>query len=163
MTDLLKEKANQTSFAELVGVSKQAIQKVAVRAGLRKGGTHAEWLRAYCEHLRTEAAGRGGESMQDLTKQRILESREKTLSMQLENLERLGHLVSVEEMTGVFDELSSAVPISMNNAAESILSAIESRHSLNIDDELVHGPIRAATERLAGTARKLGEGLRQRS
>lgn len=163
MSDVLKEKANQASFAELVGVSKQAIQKVAGRIGLRKGGTHAEWLRIYCEHLRTEAAGRGGESAQDLTKQRILESKEKTLSMSLDNLEKLGHLVSVEEMSSVFDELGAAVPVAFNGAAESILSSIESKYSINLDDDLVHGPLRAAVERLAGATRKLSEGVRQRS
>jgi phage terminase Nu1 subunit (DNA packaging protein) len=156
-------KATQSGFAELVGTSKQAVQKHAAKIGLKKGGTYADWLRIYCEHLRTEAAGRGGESMNDLTKQRILESEQKTLAMMLDNQEKLGALVSVEDVSTVFDEFSGSVPTAINSAAESILAAIESKYSIQLDDELVHGPIRAAADRVAGTARKLSEGIRQRS
>lgn len=161
MSDLLKSKATQATFAELVGVSRQAIQKQASRLGLKTGGTHAEWLRIYCEHLRTEAAGRGGDAMGDLTRQRISESEQKTLAMQLDNLVKLGELVSVEDMRRVFDEFSALVPATYNGAAETILESIESRHSITLDDELVHAPIRTAGERLAGAARKLGERLRE--
>lgn len=163
MSDLLNTKASQASFADLVGVSKQAIQKLAKRAGLVNGGTHAEWLRTYCEHLRTEAAGRGGESMNDLTKQRIQESQQKTLAMMLDNQEKLGNLVSVEDMSSVFDEFAASVPVSFNSAAETILAAIESKYAIPVDDELVHGPLRSSAERLAGSARKLSEGIRERS
>ena len=147
----------------MVGCSAQAIQKQASKIGLNKGGTYAEWLRTYCEHLRTEAAGRGGESMNDLTRQRILESQQKTLAMTLDNQEKLGNLVSVEDMSSVFDEFTTAVPVSFNSAAETILAAIESKYAIPLDDELVHGPLRAAAERLAGSARKLSEGIRERS
>lgn len=159
----LSATATQSGFAELVGTSKQAVQKHAAKIGLKKGGTYADWLRIYCEHLRTEAAGRGGESMQDLTRQRILESEQKTLAMMLDNQEKLGALVSVEDVSAVFDEFSGSVPTAINSAGESIQAAIESKHSITLDDEIVHGPLRATADRIAVAARKLSEDIRRRS
>tara|TARA_R110000772_G_scaffold58539_1_gene132477 strand:- start:10101 stop:10610 length:510 start_codon:yes stop_codon:yes gene_type:complete len=156
----LDQKATQTSFAQLVGCSKQAIQKHAQRIGLPRDGSLGEWLKLYCDHLRSEAGRQGGESASDLAKQRVLESQQKTLAMSLENMTRLGHLVSTEQMSEAFNEFASAVPISINSAAENILSGIESKHAITVDDELVRGPLRIAAERMAGLARKLGERIR---
>jgi hypothetical protein len=163
MTDVLSQPANQTSFAALVGVSKQAIQKHAGRIGLKRGGTHAEWLKVYCDHLRAEAGRQGGESQADLTRQRILESEQKTLAMSLDNMEKLRALIAVDSVGEIFGELTSAVHVNFNSAAENILGGLESKYSIKIDDELVYGPLRAATERIAGTARKLSERVRQDS
>lgn len=157
----LDDKATQTSFANLVGCSKQAIQKHAQRIGFPRGGSLGDWLKIYCDHLRNEAGRQGGESAGELAKQRILESRQKTLAMSLDNMEKLGHLVSTDDMAAVFGEFATAVPISINSAAERILSGLESKHAITIDDELVHGPLRAAAERMAGLARKLSERIKR--
>lgn len=163
MSDSLGEIATQASLAELVGCTRQAIQKLSSSIDFPRNGTNREWLLLYCDRIRQEAAGRGGESQKNLTNQRIAESEQKTLAMSLDNMEKLKLLVPVEVMSGVFDEFAAAVPISFNTAAEKILSAIESKYSISINDELVHEPLRSASSRLATTARKLSERIRQSS
>lgn len=48
----------QAGFGGLVGISQQAVSDLVGRAVLRDGDTARTWLKAYCEHLRTMAAGR---------------------------------------------------------------------------------------------------------
>lgn len=163
MADLLDQKATQSGFADMVGVSKQAIQKQAPKIPLKAGQTMRTWLRKYCEHLREEAAGRGGESQARLTAQRIKESEAKTLAMELDNLERLGELVAIDDVGRVFDEFTREVPAQLLGAAEHIADTLESKHSISIDDEHINKPIRLAAERVAGIASKLGDALREGS
>jgi len=51
---------SQTEFADLVGISQQAVSDLKRRGVLRDNVTGASWLRAYCEQLREQAAGRAG-------------------------------------------------------------------------------------------------------
>lgn len=48
----------QTQFADLIGVSQQAVSELLLRGTLRRGDNADVWLRAYCENLREQAAGR---------------------------------------------------------------------------------------------------------
>lgn len=50
----------QSEFADLVGVTQQAVSDLVKRGVLRPNLTAATWLREYCAHLREEAAGRAG-------------------------------------------------------------------------------------------------------
>ncbi len=163
MSDMLDEKATQTSFAELVGVSKQAIQKKAQRIGLSPSGTHREWVRTYCAHLIAEAAGRGGSDQNNLTKQRIAESQQKTLALALANEKELSHLVIAEDLASALDELARSMRVNIIGSSEKIINEIESKYSITLDDELVHQPLRDAAERIVNVGRKLSEGLRSRS
>ena len=113
MTDVLNTQATQSSFARLVGVSKQAIQKNAQRLGLPQHGTHGEWLLIYCESLRQEAAGRGGQDQNNLTKQRISESEQKTLALALANGKELGRLVVAEDIAGAIGELATSMSVNI--------------------------------------------------
>lgn len=51
---------SQAAFAEIVGISQQAVSDLARRGVLKSDAAGAEWLLAYCEKLREEAAGRSG-------------------------------------------------------------------------------------------------------
>lgn len=50
----------QVEFAELVGIGQPAVSDLQRRGVLRPNVTGASWLRAYCEQLREQAAGRAG-------------------------------------------------------------------------------------------------------
>jgi terminase small subunit / prophage DNA-packing protein len=50
----------QAEFGELVGITQQAVSDLARRGVLKPNVTGLAWLRAYCSHLREEAAGRAG-------------------------------------------------------------------------------------------------------
>ena len=57
MTDL-ESRMTQAGWGGLVGISQQAVSDLIGRGVLRDGDTARTWLKAYCEHLRTIAAGR---------------------------------------------------------------------------------------------------------
>lgn len=61
MFDELDQKATASGFGRLVGKSQQAISKHVGSGLLISGQTYREWLKRYCDHLSTHAAGRGGE------------------------------------------------------------------------------------------------------
>lgn len=161
MSEFLDQLATQSGFAKLVGVSPQAIQKNAEKIGLKSTATYREWILKYTEHLRNEAAGRGGDSAGDLTRQRIQESKQKTLQISLDNLSKLGQLVPAQDAFVAFDELGRILPQGLNNVGEQILERLGSKLDVEFDDELVFGPIRDYQRRLASNARELGERFRQ--
>ena len=49
----------QAQFGDLVGIGQPAVSDLLSRGVLNTGATAAEWLTAYCGHLREMAAGRG--------------------------------------------------------------------------------------------------------
>ncbi len=157
MADFLDTKATQSGFGEIVGVSKQAIQKHAKKIGLPTEGTYRAWLRIYCAHIREEAAGRGGDKHGELTAQRIEESRQKTLSMQLDNMKELGLLCMNDDVAAAFRQLGAMIPTSIDNAAAKIIASIESRYDIDFDEQLVLQPLNDARERIAADACKLGD------
>jgi phage terminase Nu1 subunit (DNA packaging protein) len=55
----LDASATQAGFSELVGIKRQTVADWLEKGLLEKGGTYRDWLLAYCERLRTQAAGRG--------------------------------------------------------------------------------------------------------
>lgn len=59
----LSQPCNQAEFADLVGVSQQAVSEFMQRGMLGRGQTAITWLRAYTAHLREQAAGRGADGL----------------------------------------------------------------------------------------------------
>lgn len=57
---MLDRACTQGEFAGLVGITQQAVSDLQRRGVLREGVTGQSWLKAYCEHLREQAAGRAG-------------------------------------------------------------------------------------------------------
>ncbi|MDR0251105.1 MAG: DNA packaging Nu1, partial [Burkholderiales bacterium] len=66
----LQEKLTQTEFGELVGVSQPVVSLLITRGIITAHGTGAEWLLAYCDHLREVAAGRYTDGDLDLATER---------------------------------------------------------------------------------------------
>lgn len=59
----------QSDFGVMVGISQQAVSTHASSGLLKPGAPLREWLLAYCDHLREQAAGRSGT---ELANQRAL-------------------------------------------------------------------------------------------
>lgn len=91
----LSEAITQQQFGDLVGVSQQAVSDLVGRGVLIAGDTAAEWLIAYCDHLREMAAGRGGEDGVNLVRERALLAREQRIRVALQNAEKKGQLAPV--------------------------------------------------------------------
>lgn len=91
----LSEAITQQQFGDLVGISQQAVSDLVGRGVLIAGETAAEWLLAYCDHLREMAAGRGGEEGINLVRERALLARASRIKLEIQNAEKKGQLAPV--------------------------------------------------------------------
>lgn len=66
----LDECVTQAEFGRLVGVHQSVVSRLVTDGTLQAGGTAGDWLMAYCERLRTVAAGRYTEGPLDLAQER---------------------------------------------------------------------------------------------
>lgn len=71
----------QDDFAKLVGISQQRAAQLVAEGVLQREGTAAQWLMAYCERLREQAAGRDRE----LTVERAALARSQRIGQDLKN------------------------------------------------------------------------------
>lgn len=62
------EPVTQSEFADWIGVTQQAVSDMVSRGVLHPGQSLKEWIRAYCNHLRGVASGRGSDA--ELAKER---------------------------------------------------------------------------------------------
>ena len=77
---------SQAEFAEVVGISEARVSQLMSDGVLTRGETCAEWLIAYCERLRDQAAGRAGESFGlDLVQERAALAREQRIGQSIKN------------------------------------------------------------------------------
>lgn len=158
----LDAEATQSGFATLVNCSKQAIQKRCEKGLLKRGESYRKWLSVYIDSLREEAAGRTA-GQKDLTAQRIAESEQKTLALQLANLKELGALVPTEDVADAFGRLSRKISGAIEDAGNKILDGFASKYEdVEIEDEFILEPLRAASCSIAKNAQELGEDFMQR-
>lgn len=62
------EPVTQTEFADWIGVTQQAVSDMITRGVLQPSHSLKDWNRAYCNHMRGVAAGRGSDA--ELAKER---------------------------------------------------------------------------------------------
>jgi hypothetical protein len=145
-------KASQTTFAMMVGVSQQAISQLKTKGVLPEGGTYADWLIAYLDRLRSEAAGR--EQDNRLSDVRIRETEMSANLKELEFFEKLKKIIWVDDLAPLMNDFVSAVQFNVMAAQERIIEAIESKHSITVDDDDIGKPLRAALESVVGGSRE---------
>lgn len=144
--------ANQTKFAAFVGVSQQAISQLKNKNVFPDGGTYAEWLSAYLERLRAEAAGRDQDER--LSQVRIRETEMSANLKELDYLERLGKIILVADLSPLVTELFSSIQFNVMSAQERIIEAVESKHAIKLDDDDVGKPLRDALASVADGTRE---------
>ncbi len=146
-------KANQTSFALMVGVSQQAISQLKGKGVLHDGGTFADWLGAYLERLRNEASGREQDTR--LSDARIRETEMNAGLKEIELYDKLKKIVWVDDLAPLLNDFFSSVQFNVMAAQERIIEAIESKHSITVDDDDIGKPLRAALESVSSGTREL--------
>jgi len=159
----LDNKANQSSFARLVGCSQPAIADYVNNGLLVPGESLWVWLKKYCERLRNTAAGRGGENQESLTLARIEEARVKSANGRLAYLEKLGELVQAADAEAVLVDWASQANQEYSSTIEKLIHEIESTYNIDVDDDLVKRIAGPATERTSAYAAKLGSRFVARS
>jgi len=148
----LDRKGTQAEFGALVGISQQAVSAHISAGVLDAGGTLLEWLRAYCEQMRKEAAGHKSSDGMDLTRERVLTERIDRELKLITLHEKTGKLVPVDEIRPAMQAMVVAARTELQTMAEKICVEIRTLHDIEIDPELVNGYVEAALKHLAAYA-----------
>lgn len=133
----LDSPAKQTVFAKLVGVSQPTIASHLNKGRLTVDGSYRLWLTQYCEHLRGEAAGRGGSQQEELTSARIEESRVKAANGRLDYLSKRGELIPRQWVGSVLTDWAGFANREYLAGIREMVAEIKSNFKVDVDDEMV--------------------------
>lgn len=101
---------SQAEFAQVIGVSEARVSQLVSDGVIARGETAAQWLIAYCERLRDQAAGRLGESMGlDLVQERAALARAQREGQDIKNAVARREYAPVGLLADVLGMASSAV------------------------------------------------------
>ncbi|MEY8247316.1 MAG: hypothetical protein RPT11_02945 [Bermanella sp.] len=158
MSDIqLSDVASQAGFARLVGTSRQAINKHVERGFLIHGQTYLEWLADYCERLRQEAAGRGGDQQATLTAVRIEETQENIAEKRQRRLTAAGELLDRGSTHNWIVESASGIQGFVIGAGDTIIESINEKYKIELESDDVTGPLRTALGHIASAGSELAE------
>jgi terminase small subunit / prophage DNA-packing protein len=120
----LDAKATQRHFGMLVGVTQQAVQGLVAEGILPAGGTHRDWLIAYCKRLREMAAGRYSAGELDLTEERAKLARAQSERIEMELAIKRGEIAPIDSLRDALIPVVSqvaamldAVPVKLKREA----------------------------------------------
>lgn len=105
LLSVLHKPVDQKDFAAVVRVSEARVSQLLAEGVLEKDGTLGDWLAAYTERLREQAAGRGHE----LTMERAALARSQRVGQDLKNAAAQGTYAPIGLLTDVLAAVSSAV------------------------------------------------------
>ena len=157
--EYLDQPATATEFGRLVGVTQQAISKQVVAGVFENCRTLREWLLAYCDHLREQAAGRGGSLQETLAAARAEEATVKSAVLRLQYQEKLGTLVAVEDARQALERWATFANREMKACIERLVSEVQAAHSIDVSADLVNPLVESTANRVADYAQKLGESI----
>lgn len=149
MSDYLDQPATQTGFAQLIGMSQQAVSKQLEKGVLTPGKTNREWLHEYCNRLRDEAAGRGGNEQETLTRSRTREAQANAQLKELQYHKEVGDLIPATEIEPLLDSWAVTARSETTHAVEKIIAAIQSQHNIEIEQDLIDEQLGAAFAAIA--------------
>jgi len=150
MIDKLDTKATQTGFGELVGTSQQAISKHVDSGKLIKDGTYRDWIIAYCERLREEAAGRAGDDQKSLTRARTQDAIASTDLKLLQIKEKSGELVPVAEVEPLLVAMFTAARTELLSLPDKLTNELKALYDVDVDPAYLEEKIHDVLAHLAG-------------
>lgn len=108
---VLDQQVSQAEFAQMIGVSEARASQLVSEGVIVRGDTAHEWLVAYCERLRDQAAGRLGEGTGglDLVQERAALAREQRIGQAIKNGVARKEFGPVGLLADVLGTASSAV------------------------------------------------------
>lgn len=99
---------------------------------------------AYIRDLREKAAGRGGDGQAELVAARIRESKAKAIGFEVQNLERMGALIPVDELEPALEQWATVARAEVANALSKIIADIQGNYGIDIEQSIVDTHIRNA-------------------
>jgi len=151
--ECLNEKANQSSFGRLVGISQPSVKDFVDKGVLIPGQSLQHWLLQYCERVRNEAAGRGGDDQKSLTRARTKDAETSAQLKEIQINEKLGVLVNVEDVEPKLIAMVTAARTELLSLPSKLTGEIKALHGIDIDESLIEERIYEALEHLAGGMR----------
>ena len=108
---VLEQQISQAEFAAMVGLSEARVSQLVGDGVIVRGDTAQEWLVAYCERLRDQAAGRAGSETGglDLVQERAALAREQRIGQSIKNGVARKEFGPVGLLADVLGTASSAV------------------------------------------------------
>ena len=126
---------NGTALADLLGISQQAVSQHVQAGNIRADGTVADGLKSYLERVRSIAAGRGGNSQEDLTAARVAESQAKTAMLTLQYHEKIGALVEAAIAAKAIHSWTTHTNREIRGLVEKLRVEIESTQKITIPEQ----------------------------
>lgn len=152
----LDEVASQTGFANLLGISQQAVSSQKQKGTLSENGTYGQWLQEYYQHLCDQAAGRGGENQVDVARATVEEKTVKTALGRIAYHEKLGTIIDREEAQALLADWAGFANKQFLQAFERLILDIQGQFDMTVPPELRQKHAGSAIERVRGYALKLG-------
>jgi phage terminase Nu1 subunit (DNA packaging protein) len=105
----LDQEATQAAFGALVGIAQPSVSALMSDGKLPSTGTLGELLRAYCQRLREQAAGRMGDGQLDLVQERAALAREQREGQAIKNAVARKEFAPVGLLADVLGMVASSV------------------------------------------------------
>ena len=151
----------QKATAELLDMTPRNLRDVLKKIDIAdyKKVTQKFILTKYIRYLRNQAAGRGGDEQQTLTKARTEEAEIKTAKMRLEFHTELGTVIYTEEAASVISLWARQANIDYTQGIHKLISEIQNRYKIKVNKKLVEDIVTPTTDRIKSHAEKLGASL----
>lgn len=157
--EALQKKSKQADFAGMVGITAPAVSRMFSDGILARGQTLHQWLLAYCNKLREEAAGRGGEDSAALSRARTREALAKAESQELENLKALGVVCLASDVGDLMTDWAMETQRLVMGALDRASERIESKYGIRLEPGDLESFGRTALEACSVRAGELADAI----
>lgn len=146
----LDQSLTDAVLGQMVGISPQAVGEFA-RGGVIPASSAPVRARllAYCARLRSQAAGTVTLDGTSLVHERALTERVDRQLKEVQLAERLGLLVSVEQIEPEYEQMVSAFRIELQARDDKLVTELQDRYGIDVDPELLARHTRAALAQLS--------------
>lgn len=107
--DVLSQKVTQAEFAQMVGLSEARVSQLISEDVLPRDASAHDWLTAYCDRLREQAAGRASAGPLDLAQERAALAREQRVGQAIKNAVARKEYAPVGVLADILGLAASAV------------------------------------------------------
>ncbi len=151
-------------ISEHLKMSERNVYEILKNLGIdRKTATMQEVRIAYILDLREKAAGRGGSMQESLSVARTEEAQMKTALNRLAYHEKLGTLVLANDAGYALNDWAAYANREYLSGIEKLVSSIEDETDISVSRKTVDNIVIPMLERIQQYAKKLGDGLINRS